>query len=162
LDYALNCAGKYTRVYIIINILIYIYLVCANGLAGPNCSLTCNCEFGECNVNATSEADKCICSHGYTGLTCNQYINYCDPGTIYFVYLLIVVFLLVADICNGNITNRICQLAPTNSDTSNINIGYSCPCRNGYEPSLNSDVCQGMLFFEIKNVYCVYVFLYRY
>jgi hypothetical protein len=23
-------------------------------------------------------------------------------------------------------------------------------------------VCQGMLFFEIKNVYCVYVFLYRY
>ena len=57
-------------------------LVCDDGLAGPNCSLVCDCEFGECNVNATGEANKCTCANGYTGYRCDQYINYCNPSRI--------------------------------------------------------------------------------
>jgi hypothetical protein len=53
-------------------------LACANGLAGPNCGLICNCEFGLCNTNATSDSNKCTCAPGYTGIQCNQNINYCD------------------------------------------------------------------------------------
>ncbi len=56
------------------------HLVCEDGLAGPNCSLTCDCEFGVCNTNATSESNKCTCATGYSGDKCDQVINYCNPG----------------------------------------------------------------------------------
>ncbi len=55
-------------------------LECAAGLAGPNCELINNCEFGQCNINATSETNKCTCATGYTGTLCNEPINYCDPS----------------------------------------------------------------------------------
>lgn len=62
--------------------LLLLFLACDSGLAGPNCSLLCDCEFGICNVNATSESDKCTCALGYTGLRCDQNINFCDSSMI--------------------------------------------------------------------------------
>ncbi|CAF1385731.1 unnamed protein product, partial [Rotaria magnacalcarata] len=108
LDYALNCA------------------VCANGSAGPNCSLVCDCEFGTCNVNATDATSKCSCSSGYTGLRCDEYINYCDP---------------IVDNCNATATNRVCQAVPTNRDTSIPGNAYSCICNTGYQQVSGSNNC---------------------
>ncbi|CAF1457750.1 unnamed protein product, partial [Adineta ricciae] len=108
LNHALNCA------------------VCDDGLAGPNCSLICDCEFGECNVNAAGEADKCTCANGYTGYRCDRYIDYCSP---------------INDTCNTNRTNQICKLSPTNTDKSNLQAGYSCLCQSGYERVSNNSVC---------------------
>ncbi|CAF3469005.1 unnamed protein product [Rotaria sp. Silwood1] len=99
LDYALNCA------------------TCEKGAAGPNCSLLCDCEFGVCNINATSETDKCSCAPGYTGLKCDEYVNYCDPQN---------------NTCNGDITNRICKLTPTNRDSYKDLKAYNCICKTGY------------------------------
>ena len=79
LDYALNCARKYTCL-IEIGLKSCWILACIKGLAGPNCGLICDCDFGTCNVNATSEANKCNCSTGYTGLRCNENINFCATG----------------------------------------------------------------------------------
>ncbi|CAF4129363.1 unnamed protein product, partial [Rotaria sp. Silwood2] len=108
LDYALNCA------------------VCESGVAGPNCSLLCDCEFGQCNVNATSETDKCSCASGYTGLKCDQYINYCDPQN---------------DTCNSVATNRVCKLTPTNHDRYKQENAYECPCKTGYQQVPGTDNC---------------------
>ncbi|CAF1151520.1 unnamed protein product [Rotaria sp. Silwood1] len=99
LDYALNCA------------------TCEKGAAGPNCSLLCDCEFGVCNINATSETDKCSCAPGYTGSKCDEYVNYCDPQN---------------NTCNGDITNRICKLTPTNRDSYKDLKAYNCICKTGY------------------------------
>ncbi|CAF0783623.1 unnamed protein product [Rotaria sordida] len=109
LDYTLNCA------------------VCENGSAGPNCSLLCDCEFGECNINATSETNKCLCASGYRGSKCDQQINYCDPQN---------------DSCNAVATNRVCKLTPTNRDTFKQMNAYDCICKNGYQPASVNGSCQ--------------------
>ena len=119
---------------------------------GPNCSLICDCEFGECNTNATSDADKCSCAPGYTGTKCDQFIDYCDPGILLSLMFLIhqrfltfcTLVFLVNDTCNENATNRICQLTPTNRDTFEQLSGYNCLCKNGYEKVSDSDFCQGI------------------
>ncbi|CAF3337216.1 unnamed protein product [Rotaria socialis] len=101
--------------------------VCDSGSAGPNCSLVCDCEFGTCNVNATGAAKVCSCAPGYTGLRCDAYINYCDP---------------IDDNCNATVTNRVCQLAPTNRDTNISSNAYNCICQTGYEPAAGSNICK--------------------
>jgi Notch-like protein len=130
--------------------LIYIYinifdLVCDKGLAGPNCSLLCDCEFGVCNISATSESNKCICATGYTGYKCDQSINFCASSKLLkFLFLIYqFFFVLASNYCNTTITNRICLNAPTNSDqdTSRNATGYVCLCENGYQPGPGS-VCQ--------------------
>ncbi len=51
----------------------------------------CDCEFGVCNVNATSEQNKCTCGPGYTGDKCDQTINYCYPGKLLnFIFPLLI------------------------------------------------------------------------
>lgn len=47
------------------------------GLAGPGCSLLCDCEFGTCNVTANSEAELCNCARGYEGTKCDRVVNSC-------------------------------------------------------------------------------------
>ena len=60
----------------------HLYLACEKGLAGPGCALTCDCEFGTCNISASSLDSLCRCAVGYTGQLCDTMINRCARGTL--------------------------------------------------------------------------------
>jgi hypothetical protein len=73
-----------------------------------------------------------------------------------FSTLLNIFFILVIDVCNGSMTNRVCLLAPTNRDTYKNVTGYTCVCKTGYQQVGTNIVCQGMIF-SIKDIYDIYL-----
>lgn len=104
-DYALNCARKY-RCLMVTDWKSCCITACPKGLAGPNCQLICNCDFGICNVSATSEDNKCNCATGYAGLLCSQNINFCETSK-WLTSIFLVQSLLLLSLQTGTYVQRV-------------------------------------------------------
>lgn len=54
--------------------------VCSQGNYGYNCTSKCDCSFGTCNPNATSQSGSCTCNSNYEGLTCAKRVDACGKN----------------------------------------------------------------------------------